>query len=114
QKQHEELFSKVDPTATNVRVLSKGDVAIVEWVGSGTDKETKKKVAFRAASVYWFDDTGLFKLEHTYFDEGTIGMQLGKIPGKARETTVPTGDATWVFAKNDDAETKVADAMKNG
>ncbi len=105
QKREAEFFSKVDPHMTYVRVFQKGDVAIAEWVGGGMEKDNpqSKKVGFRAGSVYWFDGDGLVKKVHMYVDETTIAMQLGKMPGKARDVVaMPTGDPQWIAGSADD------------
>ena len=115
QRMHEGLFQAVDVKLGMVRVFQKGDVAVVEWVSNGTDNATKKNAGFRALSVQWFDADGLVKKDHTYFDMGTIAIQTGKVPGKAREMpTLATGEPQFVLAKNDDAETKLVDTMKGG
>ncbi|HEY8072509.1 MAG TPA: nuclear transport factor 2 family protein [Labilithrix sp.] len=112
QQREAEFFSKVDPQMALVRVYQKGDVAVGEWIGGGSEKENpSKKVGFRAASVWWFDGDGLIKKAHMYIDEGTIAMQLGKMPGKARDVVaIPTGDAQWIPGAADD--NKAVDLLK--
>jgi len=121
---HAGLFTQVpDAKMGTVRVLLKADVAVWEWVSTGTDsvgmkgeKPTNAKVGFKAASVLWFDGDGNVKFDHTYFDSGTIAGQLGKLPKGAKVRpveTLPTGDGTWIEAKNTDAETKNVDTLKS-
>lgn len=111
-------FSDLKMTAT--RVFQNKDVAVVEWVGTGTndgemmgEKPTKKKIGFHGATIDWFNDDGLIKREANYIDDPTIAQQLGKMPGKARAVeAAPSGDPQWVVAKNDDGESKMADWTK--
>jgi ketosteroid isomerase-like protein len=116
EKMHAKLFDNVEGAAMGiVRGFQKGDTAVVEWIGTGTSKKTGKKAGFRAASVMWFDDSGLIKKEHDYLDGATIAIQTGMAPGKARDlVTLPTGDALWIVAKGDASESKIEDNVKDG
>ena len=94
----------------NTRALQRGDVMIVEWVGTGTDtggfledKPTGKKVGWRGISIYWFDDDGLVKRETNVLDPLTIMGQLGRgdYKGKVRPAaTPPSTPLQWVTAKD--------------
>ena len=93
----------------NTRALQRGDVMVVEWVGTGTDtggflddKPTSKKVGWRGVSIYWFDDDGLVKRETNVLDPMTIMGQLGRgdYKGKVRPAaTAPSTPTQWVTAK---------------
>jgi steroid delta-isomerase-like uncharacterized protein len=106
----------------NTRALQKGDVMIVEWVGSGTDtggflddKPTNKKVAWRGVSIYWFDDDGLVKRELDVLDPMTIMGQLGRGDSKAKvrsAAAAPTTPTQWVAAKDSPEEHANIDAVK--
>lgn len=106
----------------NTRALQKGDVMIVEWVGSGTDtggflddKPTNKKVGWRGVSIYWFDDDGLVKRELNVLDPMTIMGQLGRgdSKGKVRSAAAaPTPPTQWVTAKDSPEEQANIDAVK--
>ena len=88
------------------RVFQRGDVLIQEWTASGTNTgefmgapATGKKMGFNAVSVLWFGDDGKVKREHAYYDQMTIGGQLGKgdpkMPVRA-VAEVPTGEPKWI------------------
>ena len=93
----------------NTRALQRGDVMVVEWVGTGTDtggfledKPTNKKVGWRGVSIYWFDDDGLVKRETNVLDPMTIMGQLGRGEYKAKvraAATAPSTPTQWVTAK---------------
>lgn len=110
---HAKLFGDVpDAKQVLVRVFLKGDVAVTEWLGFGSGKDGKK-AGFRAASVLWFDDAGLVKLDREYLDEVTIGTQMGHMPGKTRAMpTAPSGDVTWVVATDSPEEAKLVETAK--
>lgn len=117
ESDHAKLFGDVpDAKQVLVRVFLKGDVAVSEWLGFGSGKDGKK-AGFRAASVLWFDDAGLIKMDHEYVDEVTIGAQMGHIPGKTRPIpSIPLGpDATtWVVATDSPEEAKLAETARKG
>lgn len=94
----------------NTRALQRGDVMVVEWVGTGTDtggfledKPTGKKIGWRGISIYWFDDDGLVKRETNILDPLTIMGQLGRgdYKGKVRPAAAaPSTPTQWVTAKD--------------
>jgi steroid delta-isomerase-like uncharacterized protein len=94
----------------NTRAMQRGDVLVVEWVGTGTDtggfledKPTGKKVGWRGISIYWFDDDGLVKRETNVLDPLTIMGQLGRgdYKGKVRPAApTPSLPMQWVTAKD--------------
>jgi steroid delta-isomerase-like uncharacterized protein len=76
-----------DLEMTYTRVLAKGNVAVAEWVFTGTNKgdmmgnkATNKKAGFRGATVLTFTPDGKVKRESNYFDMGTMMGQLGLGP----------------------------------
>ena len=88
------------------RVFVHNDVVIQEWVLSGTHRgdfgslqATNKAAGVNGASVYWFDDNGRIKRQHTYYDNATIGHQLGTAKVKARAVPVmPVGDPQFIVS----------------
>ncbi|MDB5215340.1 MAG: hypothetical protein JWO86_3267 [Myxococcaceae bacterium] len=106
----------------NTRALQKGDVMVVEWVANGTDtggfledKPTNKKVGWRGASIYWFDDDGLVKRELNVLDPMTILGQLGRGDSKARvrpAAATPTAPTQWVTAKDTPEEAVNLETVK--
>lgn len=99
-----------DAKTHQTRHFHKGDVIVAEWVTTATHAETKKPIIFKSAGVFWFDDAGLIKQEHVYVDQATPLIQTGRMPGKARDVTVPTGQMAVVNAKGD--EDKLVDTYK--
>jgi steroid delta-isomerase-like uncharacterized protein len=108
----------------NTRALQKGDVMVVEWIGSGTDtggfledKPTNKKVGWRGVSIYWFDDDGLVKREITVLDPMTIMGQLGRGEPSAPRAkvrapaTAPSTSTQWVTAKDSPEEHRNIDIV---
>jgi steroid delta-isomerase-like uncharacterized protein len=89
------------------RFFADKDVVVVQWVMTGTNngdfmgqKATKKPIGFHGVSVLWFNDDGVVKKEHAYYDVPTIMSQQGNAPKgtpKMRAAaTLPTGDAQWI------------------
>ncbi len=118
---HEQLFAAFpDIKIGATRVLAKGNTVAYEWVVTGTntgdfmgDKATGKKIGVMGASLVVFSDDGKIKRETNYIDNATIAQQLGKMPGKPRAMAeLPKGEPTWLFAKGDDTEAKVVEALK--
>lgn len=94
------------------RVFADKNVMIVQWVMTGTNngdfmaqKASKKPIGFHGLSVLWFNDDGLVKKEHAYYDVSTIMSQQGQAPKgmpKMRAVaTLPTGDAPWITPGDD-------------
>lgn len=110
----EEMKTKATfTTPTIVRAVQKDDAVVYEWIMSGTDKASNKKFTQRGVSIAWFDDAGLVKKERGYTDPITMAVQIGMLPGVARTTAPFTGETTWLVAKNDDAEAKNVELVKN-
>ena len=72
-----------DFKAAVTRVFMKDNVAVVEWVITGTNtgevpdmKPTKRAVGLHGVSVVTFADSGLIKEEHRYWDTATQAAQL--------------------------------------
>lgn len=100
----------LDTKTHQTRHFHKGDVIVAEWVTTATHAETKKPIIFKSAAVFWFDDAGLIKQEHVYVDQATPLIQTGRMPGKARDVSVPTAPVTLINAKGD--EDKLVDVYK--
>jgi ketosteroid isomerase-like protein len=73
------------------RVFMKDNLAVVEWVVTGTNtgdtpqmKATKRPFGVHGASVVTFADSGLIKEEHRYFDMPT---QMAQLDAKAKKGT---------------------------
>jgi predicted ester cyclase len=73
------------------RVFMKDNLAVVEWVVTGTNtgdtpqmKATKRPFGVHGASVVTFADSGLIKEEHRYFDMPT---QMAQLDAKAKAGT---------------------------
>lgn len=99
------------------RVFMKDNLAVVEWVVTGTNtgdmpqmKATKRPFGVHGASVVTFADSGLIKEEHRYFDMPT---QMAQLDAKAKKGTfrpiaeLPAGKPETV------ASTGSADEQKN-
>jgi steroid delta-isomerase-like uncharacterized protein len=72
-------------------VYLKGDVGIAEWVMTGTQTRdwmclpaSNKPFGIRGATVFWFDDQGLVREAHRYFDMPTLYAQIGAFREKVR------------------------------
>ena len=107
EKAHAELFAAFPDLALAVpHAYANGNAVAIEWVTHGTNTgpfaggpPTNKAVGFRAASVLTFDDAGKVALDHSYMDDMTIAIQLGKAPGKARPMPEVTATETvWTTA----------------
>lgn len=108
-----------DLKLTYTRVIGRGNVAVAEWVFTGTNtgsmrgqKPTNKKVGYRGASVLTFASDGKVKRENVYFDMATMMGQAGLGPKgppvRAVEAT-PTGATTfWIAADGDPASDTLA------
>jgi steroid delta-isomerase-like uncharacterized protein len=66
-------------------------VAIAEWVMTGTQTNdwmgfaaSNKAFGLRGATVFWFDDRGLVREAHRYFDLPTLFAQIGATKQKVR------------------------------
>jgi steroid delta-isomerase-like uncharacterized protein len=124
KKEMTELFAGFpDSRIGYVRVLHKGDVAVAEWVVTGTnsgpfagEKATGKPVGIRGASVMWFDADGLVKRENMYMDHATMMGQMGRGPKGMPvrpPAALPAGEPEWVAAEapEDAANAEAVKAM---
>lgn len=73
-----------DSKLTYTRVVAKGNLAVAEWVYTGTNKgdfmgkkATNKKVGYRGATIVTFAPDGKVKRETVYFAFETLMGQLG-------------------------------------
>lgn len=118
---HAKLFAAFpDMKWMSPRVFVKGEVVIQEWVSNATHKgdlgamkAAGKATGIHGVSVYWFTEDGLIKKDNTYYDSGTIAIQAGAAPGKARPVpTLPPGDPKLVTSTGSPEEEKRVDAAK--
>lgn len=73
-----------------VRTWSKGNVLVVEFVTTGTDKATGKPWGVDILDLLTFDDDGLVTKDHTYVDAETLMKQTGVYKGQTPARPVPT------------------------
>ena len=80
-----------DFKAAYSNIIAKGNVQILEWTITGTNsgewmgrKATGRPMGINGVSVTTFNDEGLIKEEHRYFDAPTISSQLD---AKAKDGT---------------------------
>lgn len=73
------------------RVFVKKEVVVTEWVMNATHtgefmgtKATEKPVGWVGASVLWFDDDGMIKEDHTYYNAAVVPFQIGASKDKNR------------------------------
>jgi steroid delta-isomerase-like uncharacterized protein len=103
------------------RAFLNGNVAVVEWVATGTNngpflgqKSTGRSVGVAGVTVFTYDDDGLIKEEHRYFDATTISSQLDAkaAAGSFRPiATLPPAVETHV-SKGTPEEAKTLDEAK--
>jgi uncharacterized protein (TIGR02246 family) len=101
------------------RVWTKGNVAVVEIVWSGTMandfmgiKASKKPIGQTRLHVMWFNDDGLIKEEHEYGDGAGLTAQMKGAKGAPPVPTVPTSPTEMHAAKGTPDEDKLADWAK--
>jgi len=97
------------------------DVVIAVWNMNGTHsgdffgvKATEKPVGWTGASVIWFNQDGMIKEEHVYWDVGTVMAQIGAAPKgmKARAIPALAAQPTMIVATGGGNEQKNVDAFK--
>jgi hypothetical protein len=104
------------------RIFIKGSTAAYEWVVTGKNdgplmgqKPSGRQVGIAGVSVATFDDDGLMKQEHRYFDLPTV---LSQVDPKAKAGTfrapvaLPAGAAETHVAKGTPGEAKNLDTAK--
>jgi steroid delta-isomerase-like uncharacterized protein len=99
-----------------VRVFSKGNVAVIHWVMTGTHsgdfmgaKASNKQVGHQGASVLWLNDDGLIKEEHLYWNPPTVLSQVGASKEKGRPVmTAPATTDRVVAQGSSDEERNIA------
>ena len=92
QAEHKHLLETFPDTRMNgVRLYTKGDVAVMEWVLSATQqndwmgvKAANKAVGVRGLSIFWIDADGAIKKEARYYDLATLLGQIGGLKGTWR------------------------------
>jgi hypothetical protein len=91
------------------RTFLHGSDFVFQWVTSGTDKATGRPTGLSGISFVQFDDDGLIKEEHRYFDVPTLQSQLDP---KAKAGTfrppppLPTGPVEAHLARGTAEEAK--------
>ena len=98
------------------RGFIKGNTAVFEWVITGKNDgpwmgkpATGRQMGVAGASLCTFDDDGMIKEEHRYFDLPTLSSQLdakAKAGSFRAPMTLPTGATEWHVAKGTPAEAK--------
>lgn len=95
------------------RIWAKGDVVIVEWQFKGKHtgefvgfKGTGKEVGVNGVTVTWFNDDGMRKEEHEYWDLNTLLTQSGAMKGKTRPVPTLSQKPELFESKGGDAEAK--------
>lgn len=94
------------------RVFVKKEVVVSEWILTGTHsgefagvKASEKPVGWAGASVIWFDDDGMVKEEHAYWNPPTVLFQVGASKEKNRAAAaLPGGAPTVTIAQGSPAE----------
>ena len=102
------------------RVHVTQDAAIQEWALTGTHQgelggmaPTQRTAGVHGAAVYFFDDEGRIRRQHTYYDALAMSAQLGTYKGKGRAAaTLPTGDTQFMTATGSTAEGLWLDAAR--
>lgn len=103
------------------RVITKDNVAVLEWVVTGTNtgdapdqKATKLPMGVHGVDVLTFSDAGLIKEDRRYFDAGTEMAQMNPKAKKGtfRPVAEPfTGETAMFAPKGGDDEQKNLDAV---
>lgn len=100
-------------------VFSKGDVTVTVFQFTGTHsgeyrgyKATEKPIGFTGAEVTWYDQNGLVKESHEYWDFPTVLTQAGVIKGKARPIPAISEKPMVVVANDADGEAKRVEMAK--
>ena len=111
-----------DCKATATRVFSKGNAAIVESVFTGTNTgammgkpATGKKTGYHAIMINTYNDDGMVKTQHVYYDHATMFGQLGMGDPKAKVRAVenaPAGAPAMIASKDSPDEAKAIDAVR--
>jgi ketosteroid isomerase-like protein len=115
-KDNQGTFARyADVKVTPTRTFTNGNTAVVEWTFTGKHNESKQAVGFQGASVLSYDDDGLIKEHHLYFDFPTVTSQRDP---KAKAGTfrpvaaAPTGPSEDHVVKGTPEEAKVLDTGK--
>lgn len=94
-------------------VLSKGDVTVIQYAITGTNKgdmgpikPTNKPIGWQAMHIAWWTPEGKIREEHAYWDNGTMLSQMGLSPRKAPAIPTLAASPQTVAASGSEAETK--------
>ncbi len=100
-------------------VFTKGDVTVVQYAITGTNKgdmgpikPTNKPIGWQAVHVAWWTPEGKIKEEHAYWDNGTMLSQMGLSPRKAPAIPTLAASAQTVASAGSEGESKNLEAMK--
>jgi steroid delta-isomerase-like uncharacterized protein len=93
------------------RVTQSGDIAVSEWVVTGTTQD-KKTLGVAGVSLMWFAENGLVKREQLYMDEHTTGMQMGDKSLRGRAPAQAPASTEWIAATNSPDEKKNVETIK--
>jgi ketosteroid isomerase-like protein len=75
-KDAQDTFSRYsDIKLTPTRTFTHGSTAAIEWTFTGKHTASGQQVGFMGASVVTYDDEGLIKEHHLYFDYPTVTSQ---------------------------------------
>ncbi|MBK6465039.1 MAG: ester cyclase [Myxococcales bacterium] len=94
-------------------ILSKGDVTVLQYAITGTNKgdmgpikPTNKPIGWQAMHIAWWTPEGKIREEHAYWDNGTMLSQMGISPRKAPAIPTLAASPQTVAASGSEAETK--------
>ena len=120
EAEHRRLLEAFPDTRMNgVRLYTKGDVAVMEWVLSATHqndwmgvKAANKAVGVRGVSIFWIDAEGLIKKEARYYDVATLLGQIGGLKGTWRSAPLLPASMKAAQSTGDASEGKNVDVVK--
>ena len=116
----EHMFANMSDTQGGAsRIWVKNDMVVVEWSMKGKltgdflgFKGNGKDVGVTGVTVTWFNDDGLRKEEHEYWDVNTLLTQTGAVKGKARPVPTITQTKEAFESKGGDVEGKNVAAVQ--
>src|SRR5262249_31482433 len=103
------------------RIFMKNDVVAVEWVCNAKHTgnfqgipATNKNTGLQGLWIGWYNNDGLVKEAHNYFDVGTLMSQLGVSKQKARGIPTVPAEPQVLVSKGTPEEEKNLDVVKAG
>jgi steroid delta-isomerase-like uncharacterized protein len=120
EAEHRRLLEAFPDTRMNgVRLYTKGDIAVMEWVLSATHqndwmgvKAANKPVGVRGMSIFWIDADGGIKKEARYYDVATLIGQAGGLKGTWRSAPLLPAQMKAAQSTGDASEGKNVDVVK--